>query len=154
MKIEQLSTNGQNNLNHLTELLQLRLSSKGKTKSLDEHGNTVYIDVDVYSIKTLQSFIELSLSEFNQTPYIYYLTFDHDQIVDTFADIIVEGAALYALSSQALIERGREFSYSNSGVDLTPPSVSEVLNTQFSTLFPIHWEKLKAIKSSFFPIKQ
>lgn len=135
------------NTDKLVGLLKQRLQSAGKAKSLDKDGNTIYIDVDIYSQAMLRAFVELSVSSFNQTPHFSFFTLDDSPFVDTFAEVLVEGATLYALSSQALIERGREFQLTDTGISFNPPSISEMLNTQFSTILVHHWEKLKVIKS-------
>src|SRR5208337_3193762 len=101
----------------------------------------------IYSNDMLAGFIELSVSDFNQVPNFTYYTLDDDKFVDTFAEVLVEGATLYALSSQALLERGREFMMTDNGITFNPPSISEMLNTQYSTLLVYHWDKLKFIKS-------
>ncbi len=94
----------------------------------------------------LEAFIDLAVSEFNSTPDFTDFTLENSRFVDCFAEVIVEGATLYALSSKALIERGREFQITDSGLQMQPPAVSEMLNTQFSTLLAHHWDKLKHIK--------
>jgi hypothetical protein len=139
----------QKNLDTLVFLLQCRLQSKCKAKGLDDVGNIVYVDCDIYSKDMLQSFIALSVSDFNQVPYFTFFTLEDDKFVECFTEVLVEGATLYALSSQALIERGREFQITDGGIDFAPPTISEMLNTQFSTLLAHHWEKLKTIKASF-----
>ena len=68
--------------------------------------------------------------------------------METFAEVLVEGATLYALASQALLERGREFQMSDNGISFDPPNLSELLNTQYSILLVHHWDKLKLIKLS------
>lgn len=60
---------------------------------------------------------------------------------------------LYALASQALLERGREFQTTDNGVTFNPPSISELLNTQYSVLLQHHWEKLKTIKAEKIKLK-
>jgi len=140
------STAAQKNVDTLVALLQNRLQSKDKAKSADQSGNVIYIDCDIYSKEMLESFIALSISDFNQVPYFSFFTLEDDKFVDCFTEVLVEGAVIYALSSQALIERGREFTIGDNGVNFTPPTISEMLNTQFSTLLSHHWEKLKTIK--------
>jgi len=54
---------------------------------------------------------------------------------------LVEGATLKALASQALIERGREFALSDSGISFIPPAISELLQTQFQSVISFHNEK-------------
>lgn len=130
----------------LIGLLKQRLQSNGKAKYTDVHSNVVYIDTDIFTPDTLEAFIDLAVSEFNQTPYFTNFTLDDSGFVDVFADILVEGATLYALSSKALIERGREFTIDNNGLSFSPPSMAEMLNTQFSTMLSHHYAKLKDIK--------
>jgi hypothetical protein len=150
----QLSNTGERNLTNLVGLLKARLQSNGKTKSADKDGNTIYVDCDIYGNETLAAFIGLSVSDFNQVPYFTNFTLEDSRFVDCFTEVLVEGATLYALSSQALIERGREFYIGDDGINFVPPNVSEMLNTQYSTLLSHHWEKLKTIKSRITEFKK
>lgn len=148
MRNENISSEGQRNLDWLVGLLKDRLQSKGKAKSSDRDGNVIYIDCDVYATSMLETFVYLSLSDFNQVPYFTFYTIENSRFIDCFSEVLVEGATLYALSSQALIERGREFQIGDSGINFHPPAVSEMLNTQYCTLLQHHWEKLKHIKTN------
>jgi len=139
------------NVNKLIKSLKARLNSSGKAKSSDAYGNTIYVDCDIFSIDMLTTFLATALWDFNQVPYFTYFTFDEDFFVDQFGEILVEGATLYALASQALIERGREFQLTDNGLNFNPPTVSELLQTQYSTLLSHYWEKLKYIKNSLRP---
>jgi hypothetical protein len=139
------------NINKLMKSLKARLNSSGKAKSADSFGNTIYVDCDIFSVATLTTFIATALWDFNQVPYFTFFTFDEDIVVDQFGEILVEGATLYALASIALIERGREFQVTDNGLNFNPPTVSELLQTQYSTLLTHYWEKLKYIKNSLRP---
>lgn len=139
------------NIDKLMKSLRARLNSSGKAKSSDAYGNTVYMDCDIFSVDTLTTFLATALWDFNQVPYFTWFTFDEDNFVDQFGEILVEGATLYALSSIALIERGREFQLTDNGLNFNPPTVSELLQTQYSTLLAHYWEKLKYIKNSLRP---
>lgn len=139
------------NINKLIKSLKARLNSAGKAKSSDAFGNTVYMDCDIFSIDTLTTFIATALWDFNQVPYFTFFKFDDDDFVDQFGEVLVEGATLYALASIALIERGREFQLTDNGLNFNPPTVSELLQTQYSTLLSHYWEKLKYIKNSLRP---
>lgn len=154
MNHKTLSRTGQTNLNYLESHLKQRLRSSGKSKSQDAHGNVIYIDTDIFDPGMLKDFLELSLSEFNQMPNFTNFSFEDTKFVNTFAAILVEGAVLYALSSQALIERGREFAVTNNGTSFDPPSISEMLNTQYSTILHQHLDKLKVIKLSIQKFKK
>jgi hypothetical protein len=139
------------NINKLMKSLKARLNSSGKAKSSDAYGNTIYVDCDIFSVDTLATFIATALWDFNQVPYFTWFTFDEDSFVDQFGEVLVEGATLYALASIALIERGREFQLTDNGLNFNPPTVSELLQTQYSTLLSHYWEKLKMIKNSLRP---
>lgn len=139
------------NINKLIKALKARLNSAGKAKAADAYGNTVYVDCDIFSIAMLTTFLATALSDFNQVPYFTFFTFDDTDFVDQFLEILVEGATLYALASKALIERGREFQITDNGLSFNPPTVSELMQTQYSTLLSHYWEKLKYIKNSLRP---
>lgn len=139
------------NINKLLKAIKARLNSGGKSRKTDVNGNVMYADCDIYSVDTLTSFAAMSLAKFNETPFFTMYTFEHTQIIDQFFSILVQGAVLYALSSKALIERGREFQINDNSISFTPPSMSEMLNTQFNTELQNHWEALKYIKNSIRP---
>jgi hypothetical protein len=136
------------NINKLIKTLKARLNSSGKTKSTDAYGNVIYVDCDIFSVNMLTTFIANALSDFNQTPYFSNFTFNDTPIIDQFHDILVEGATLMALASQQLIERGREYTISDNGVSFTPPTISEAIGTQYSTLITQYYDKLKFIKNN------
>ncbi len=139
------------NINFLIKALKARLNSSGKAKAKDQWGNTVYVDCDIYSVDMLVSFLAMALWEFNQIPHFTSFQFDDDAFIQQFGAILVDGATLVALASMALLERGREYNISDNGISFTPPTVSELLNTQYSTLLTNYWEKLKYIKASMKP---
>jgi hypothetical protein len=129
------------------QALKTILRSNGKAKSIDINNNVIYIDTDIYTDEMLTIFLDMSLSDFNQTPYFSFFTFNDEKFVNVFMNILVEGATLYALSSQALIERGREYTITDNGVNFEPPSLAEFMMTQYRTLLSVHYEKLKNIKN-------
>jgi hypothetical protein len=136
------------NTNFLLKLLKARLQSEGKASQKDTHGNIVFVDCDIFATDQLVSFLELSISEFNQCPKFTNFTLSDDKFVKTFAAILVTGAAMYALGSKALIERGREFKIEDNGLYFDPPSLAELMNTQYCTMLIDHHNKLKDIKDS------
>lgn len=139
------------NINKLIKSLKARLNSSGKAKSTDSFGNVIYVDCDIFSVDMLVTFLATALWDFNQVPYFTFFQFDDDNFVEQFGEILVEGATLYSLASKALIERGREFQITDNGLNFNPPTVSELLNTQYSTLLTNYWDKLKYIKNSLRP---
>lgn len=139
------------NINTLLKMLRARLKSAGKRRSTDGYGNVVYTDCDIYSVDELVTFLAWALAELNGIPHFTFFTFDDTPIIENFAGILVQGATLVALSSQALIERGREFAITDNGIGFTPPTISELLNSQWGTEFTNWWEQVKYIKANMKP---
>lgn len=139
------------NINKLMKSLKARLNSAGIAKKTDAWGNTEFQQCDIFSVDMLTTFIATALWDFNQVPFYTYFTFEEDGFIDQFGEVLVEGATLYALSSQALIERGREYTITDNGISFNPPTVSEIMMTQYSALLSNYWDKLKMIKSSLRP---
>lgn len=139
------------NINKLLKSLRARLNSRGKAKATDGYGNVVYVDCDIFSVDMLVTFLATALWDFNQVPFFTFFQFDDDNFVEQFGEILVQGATLYALASKALIERGREFQVTDNGLNFNPPTVSDLMNTQYSTLLTHYWEKLRMIKASLRP---
>lgn len=139
------------NINKLLKSLKKRLNSSGKAKSTDKYGNVIYVDCDIFSVDTLVAFLATALWDFNQVPFFTFFQFDDSNFVEQFGEIIIEGATLYSLASIALISRGSEYSLQDQGISFSPPTVSELLQTQYSTLLSHYWEKLKMIKASLRP---
>lgn len=139
------------NINKLLRSLKARLNSSGKAKSVDSYKNVEYVDCDIFSVDMLVTFLSTALWDFNQVPYFSFFQFDEDNFIEQFGEILVEGATLYALASKSLIERGREFQITDNGLNFNPPTVSELMSTQYGALASVYWEKLKMIKASLRP---
>jgi hypothetical protein len=145
------SQNAIKNINNVVELLRQRLKSAGKHKTTDKFGNVTYEDCDIFTTDQLVAFAIMALGEFNQVPHFTLFTYEDTPIIDNFYSVLVQGASLMALSSQALIERGREFAITDNGVGFVPPTVSELLNTQWSTELANWYEQIKMIKHNMKP---
>lgn len=139
------------NVNKIIKILKARLNSSGKSYMVDSNGVPGYVDCEMFSIEMLATFAASALSDFNQVPYFTFFTFDDTQFIDQFLEILVEHATLYALASKALIERGREFTFTDNSINFTPPTVSEIMMSQYSALAAPYFEKLKYIKNSLRP---
>lgn len=139
------------NINKLLKVLRARLNSRGNSIGKDSYGNKIYQTCDIFSVDTLVSFLAMALWDFNQVPYFTSFTFDDSAFVEQFGEILVEGATLYALASKSLIEKGTETTITDNGISYNPPSVADLMNTQYSTLISHYWEKLKMIKASLRP---
>jgi hypothetical protein len=96
-------------------------------------------------------FLESSLSEFNSIPHFTDFTFCDDVISGRFAHLIVEGAAIYAMAAQMLIESGRELTINDNGIQFTPPQLSNALNNELSQFLASHREQVKYVKTSIKP---
>lgn len=142
------------NINKLLKSLKARLNSSGKALAKDAFGNVTYVDCDIFSTDMLVTFLGTALWDFNQVPYFTFFTFDDTNFVEQFGEILVEHATLYSLASKALIERGREFTISDNGLNFNPPTVSELMNSQYGSLLSSYNEKLKMIKNSLRPAPQ
>lgn len=139
------------NINKLLKALRRRLKSSGVRPGCDEHGNTVFETCDIFSVDELVTFIATSLTMFNEVPHFTMFTFEDSEIVNLFFDVIVQGALYQALAAQALIERGREFSINDTGTSFTPPTVSEILSSQYQKEMDNWYDKIKMIKASMPP---
>ena len=137
------------NILKLITMMKARLRSEGKKRAHSPwmpSDEVQYVDVDIYTTEMLMTFLEMSLCDFNMIPYFTFYSFEDSKIINQFASLLVEGAVVYALGSQALIERGREFATTDNGITFIPPTISELLQTQYSQLYQSHYGKLKYIK--------
>ena len=146
-------------INILIKYLKARLRSTGKKPKRDSYGAFItdgygeltYEDCNVFSDEILATFLCISLSEFNMTPFFTSYTFADEIIYKTFAHIIVEGAFIVGLASQALVEKGRDFTISDGGVNYQPPALGDFLATTYNNFLSAHIERLKFIKNSIRP---
>lgn len=139
------------NINKILAILKARLNSSGKAYVKDEFGNEQLVDCDIYTIPQLVLFIIAALDSFNMIPHFTEFTFEDTDFFNVFGEIIVRFALIYALSSKALIERGREFQIGDNGLTFQPPGVSDILMTQYSTEYT-HWESdVRLIKQNMKP---
>lgn len=139
------------NINNVVKSLRARLKSHGKARRLDENGNPIYKDCDVFTVDELVSFVCQSLTEFNEIPHFTLFTWEDSPIIEQFHGILVQGALYLALGAQALIERGREFQISDNGIGFTPPTISELLNSQYAKEMDAWKEKCSVIKKNMAP---
>lgn len=139
------------NIDKILKGLRASLKSQGKMKIRNKYGEYEYKDGDIFTVDQLVTYCALSLSDFNQTPYFTMFTFEDTSMIDQFLAILTKGARLYALAAQALIEKGREFQITDNGLQFTPPTVAEMLNTQYNTQFTQWFDQLKMIKTQFRP---
>lgn len=139
------------NINKLMKGVRARLNTRGKAKTKDEFGNVVYEDCDLFSTEQLVIFIAGALTAFNEIPHFTFFTFEDNDIIDLFYDVLVNYAVILAIESKIAIERGRELQINDSGVTFTPPGVSDILNSIYGTQLNHWFEKVKLIKANMKP---
>jgi len=146
-------------VNLLLKFLKARLRSTGIKPVRDEfgsfvtdgYGELITEECNVFDDEILACFLCQGLSEFNSVPFFTAYTFA-DQIVQTlFAQTVVEGAYVFALASQALIEKGRDFTITDGGVNFQPPQLGDYLQTMYGTWLTSYRERLQFIKNSIRP---
>ena len=136
------------NINNILKSVNARLKNKAKKPSKDQYGNDIYVDCDVFSTDELVAFIGRSLASINTIPMFTTFTFEDCPIIEFLHDLIVQGAVIYALGAQAIIERGREFQLTDNGASFTPPSVADMLNAQCNTELTNWTERTRQIKAN------
>jgi hypothetical protein len=146
-------------VNVLLKYLKARVRSSGQKPSRDEYGAFIYDgygeivleDCNVFSDEILVCFLCSALSEFNMVPFFTSYTFADEIIYKTFSHAIVEGATILALSSQALVEKGRDFTISDGGISYQPPALGDFLASSYNNFLTSYRERLKFIKNSIRP---
>lgn len=139
------------NINVLMKTLRARLDSRGKATVTDSYGNDILVDCDIFTVESLTCFLADSITLFNEIPHFTFFTFEDTEIVQQFHNLIVQGATIMALASKALLERGREFQFTDQGLSFNPPTVSELMQSEWNGELANHFEKVKLIKSNMKP---
>jgi hypothetical protein len=146
-------------INILLKFLKARLKNNGVKPKRDEYGAIIYDgygeivteECNVFSDEILICFLCQALSEFNMVPFFTGFLFSDEVIYKLFAAAIVEGAYIFAIASQSLIEKGRDFTISDGGVSYQPPALGDFLNSHYGTWLSSYRERLKFIKNSIRP---
>lgn len=153
-----------NGINILLKYLKSRLRSDGRKPVRDKYGafvytqgydgydgydeELVYEECNVFSDEILVCFLCQALSEFNMVPFFTSYTFADGLIHKMFSQLIVEGAYIVALASQALVEKGRDFTISDGGISYQPPQLGDFLASQYNNWLSSYRERLKFIKNN------
>lgn len=146
-------------INILLKFLKGRLNSDGVKPVRDEfgafirdaYGEIVTEECNVFDDEALVVFLCQALSEFNMIPFFTAYTFA-DQVIQTlFAHAIVEGAYISALAAQSIIEKGRDFTITDGGINYSPPQLGDFLQSHYNNWLTSYRERLKFIKDSIRP---
>lgn len=138
-------------INKLLMLVKARLNSRGLKVGKDSFGNNKFSQCDIFSVDIIVANLIASLSHFNAMPHFTNFTFDDDAIGTTFLDVIAQGAVINLLAGQALLERGSEYSVSESALTFSVSTLSELLNSQWSAEVTAHTARVTAIKATMKP---
>ena len=146
-------------INTLLKFLKARLRNDGKKPVRDQFGAIMYDaygdiiteECNVFSDDLLVCFLCQALSEFNMVPFFTSYTFADELIYKLFAAAITEGAFVFATASQALVEKGRDFTISDGGLSYQPPGLGDFLQSHYGTWLTSYRERLKFIKNSIRP---
>lgn len=138
-------------INYLLKILKPRIKNNGVRKVPDGSGGFTTEECNIFTNDELIVFLTASLAEFNSIPHTTAFRFSDDIITQIYSEIITQGAVLLAYAAQMLLERGREFSITDSGVTFTAPAISELLSTQYAAQLADYKDKLKFVKASLKP---
>lgn len=146
-------------LNVLLKFLKQKLRSVGKKPVrdingsfvTDGYGEVLTEDCDIFPEDILITFLCQSLSEFNSTPFFTGYTFGDPTIYTMFNQIIIEGAYVYAIASQSILEKGRDFTITNGGANYQAPQLGDFLQSHYGTWLTSYRERLKFIKNNIRP---
>jgi len=146
-------------VNLLLKFLKSRLRSTGM-KPLrdvdgafitDGYGEIITEACNVFDDEALVCFLCQGLSEFNAVPFFTAYGFGDPVIQTLFSQMIVEGAYVFALASQSLLEKGRDFTITDGGVNYQPPQLGDFIQSHYGTWLTSYRERLKFIKNSIRP---
>jgi hypothetical protein len=146
-------------INTLLKFLKARLRNNGKKPvrdqfgaiQYDSYGDIITEECNVFTDDILVCFLCQALSEFNMVPFFTSFTFADQVIYKLFAAALTEGAYIFALASQALVEKGREITISDGGLSFQPPVLADFLQSQYGTWITSYRERLKFMKNSIRP---
>lgn len=146
-------------INVLLKFLKQRLRSVGKKPVrdingafvTDGYGEVVTEDCNVFSDDVMIAYLCQSLSEFNSTPFFTAYTFADPVIYTLFYQVIVEGAYVYAIASQSILEKGRDFTVTNGSANYQSPQLGDFLQSHYGTWLTSYRERIKFIKNSIRP---
>lgn len=146
-------------INIMLKYLKARLRSEGRRPVRDEngafitdgYGEFVLENCNVFDDEVLVVLLCQALSEFNSTPFFTAYTFADPVIQTLFAGTIAEGAYVFALASQALLEKGRDFTISDGGQNYQPPQLGDFLQAHYSAWLTSYRDRLKFLKNSIRP---
>ena len=125
-------------LDKLVYLVSMRIAPKYIAQTKEE----------IFSREEIESALTLSLSAFNMHEPVTYLKITDEENMEQLADIIVTYAAHVLLFRQSLIERGREVTVSDHGVEYIPPPLGPFLMDAARDLQNNWFNQVRSIKNN------
>ena len=121
--------------NYLIDMVEARLRNNVEVK--DQYGSNV-VEIKLITRELLKKFIENSLSELSM---IFNTYWPGGKI--NYDSLVIQGAVVQALASQALIEKGREFKFEEKGITYNPPNLGDLIQRQYEIELNNYMEKIK-----------
>lgn len=139
-------------LTALTELVQFRIAAVSKQQIIEPNGNVKIVEASIFEPEDVQRALNLSLSAFNMSPPVTYLKFTDEENMDQLSDLLVTYAAHLLLTNKALVEKGREYSVKDNGIEYEAPQLGNFLLGTSDNLYRYWYERVRVLKTdpSFF----
>lgn len=103
----------------------------------------------IYSDTALLCYIYFAIDDINAHPTV--TCYDCENWPPNWRALLLQGAQVQAIAAQALFEKAKEYEINDNGIVLSPPAVSELLNTQHAALLTNYEEKKERIKANVKP---
>lgn len=133
-------------LKSLIEKVQFRIAAIIKTQVIGLDGSISFEKTDVFEPDEIKQALELSLSAFNMIPNITYFKFTDEENIDQISDLLVTYAAHLLLIRQALVEKGREYSISDNGIEYAGPNIGQFMLTVSDNLYQYWYGRVQVLK--------
>ena len=102
----------------------------------------------VYSECRLEMFLRRAMNDINIFPHRTFYTLENVPV--DWEIVILQGATLFALSSQGIFESFREFTVAGTSISYNPPQLANVMDTKHSGLLSEYVENKNRVKQSSF----
>ena len=112
---------------YLANLVKFRVANNKFVSAFNNDGYVIKKDVSIFGDEDINLALKLSLSAFNCVPPFTYFQEDDTENLEQLADPVVTYAVYILLTRQALIEKGREMSIKDNGVEYIPPHLGDFL---------------------------
>ncbi len=105
---------------------------------------------NVFTDEELDSFIWMAVTTFNSIPPFTNISLSNGKLSETIVPYVAKLTVAYALASKALIERGREVSIADGGINYTPPNVADLLQNQYIFEMDNFYQNISSVKTAIY----